>query len=1423
MRRLNLRLLLVLLAGLAVAGALIQGIHAVQVRRHSRSFLREADRAEQSGNPQQAADYLRRYLLLVPVDMQVMTRLGKLQFDQRRYREAQTLLSQVVQRDEKNEDARRLLVHASLRLGRYRDAQYHLAEFLLKSHPKDGKLFLQLGTCQDKLGEYRSAEQSYRAAIARDSSLIAAYETLAGLLAEHFSDSAASVPVLNEMVSRNSNNSESYIARGRFLQSHVGDPLIRAQLLDRQERADSERPREFLWKVSVDAKRALELAPNDPRALLFAAEVAFALGSLDEARRHAERASQIDRANPTSYLVLASVELRKKRTAEAAALLSRGLEATGDPILLGTLASLRMETNNLLAAKALVSRLEKSGAARPVVQYLGARLLIAERKCVEAVRQLEALGGDLKHWPELERESQFWLGRCYARLGREDLSVGAFRAALAIDPFWAPARLNLAESLLSLGRVDEALVEFQRLEQMPDAPPQLSVRLQRLKVLKIFSSPASDRDWTAIETQLTAALKKQPTADVVLLQAEVLVAKGNAQEARETLLAAIDAYPKEPVLSSALVTLASRGEKWDEAERVLRDMQARFGDGVTYRLTRAEYLVRRYGTSRKNELRLLAEPPSIWTAADRLNLALGLGRVALAVQDFDQAQKLFGRVADADPANLQIRLMLVDLAGQTSRVDDMRKHLAEIRAIEHDGPYWRYGEALRLAILAKRNNDGVLFDQAVGQLSEARLRFPSWSKVPLLVAEINDARGRRDAAMESYLAAFDLGEHTPGVVARLLSLLFDHQDYAKVETVIRKLQEEKAPFSIELTRLASQAAVRTGEFGRALSLARKSAAQSGDPRDRIALGQVLQITGETAAAEAELRNATTLMPKDAAAWIALVQFYATTGRKDLAKKNIDEAKTKIDAKQASAALAYAYQLVGGVQEADQTYDAAIKTAPDDFQIRRLSIEFKIRIGDMKVAESRLRELLGSTSAASDPQNLAWVRRTLALAVATAGTFPNYAEAQGLIEENLRQSPQSDVDRRARALVDVLFPTRANHNRAIRELELLLNRPGVLSPDDQIMLAKLHLAGGQWARASQVFREVVTRSKDPRHCAAYVEALLQEKELAEAEVWVRHLEEIAPGDFATVDLRARLLTRKQRFGEAFDRIVATVRQDTSDATTKAVRRGIASMRLEEFANDLTALGRGDESRRFLDQAESYLIAGSAGATVGSPDHVRFLLRHGRNEEAIAEFDRLRARGVADEIESACFAFASMRTNDRELLRRLEGLIAQVAQQRPIASAWVCLAVVEDRLDRYDAAEESYRKALVLDGTRVDALNNLAYLLGLRKKNLVEAQALIERAIAQGGPRGQFLDSRAVVELAAGRPDAALADSESAANESASPMHFFHQARVRLVSGQPDAARASMQKALALGLTATNIHPLEAAAYQELEVGLANRAR
>ncbi len=353
-----------------------------------------------------------------------------------------------------------------------------------------------------------------------------------------------------------------------------------------------------------DVKEALRLAPSNPRALLLAAQVSVTSGSTKEAHEYAQRASQQDPSNAECYLVLASIHLSEKQVGEAAECLNRGLTATeGAPILLWTLANLRLEANQIAEANALIERLRAIESARPLVRYFTARLRITESKWAEATRELEGVEGELKRWPELYKDAQLRLAQCYSRLGRDDWTVGAYRAALQIDADWTPARVGLVQTLRTLGRTDEAIVELRRLQQRPDAPPQVNQELLRLTIQKTLSLPTNERNWTAIDAALSEILKGPFAVDVVLLNAEVELGKERPAEAVRLLRAAIEKAPKDQRLWTALASLTAREERRDDTERLLGEMKQRLGDGVALRLARAAYLVRRYGSSRKEELR----------------------------------------------------------------------------------------------------------------------------------------------------------------------------------------------------------------------------------------------------------------------------------------------------------------------------------------------------------------------------------------------------------------------------------------------------------------------------------------------------------------------------------------------------------------------------------------------------------------------------------------------------------------------------------------------------------------------------------------------------------------------------------------------------------------------------------------------------
>jgi tetratricopeptide (TPR) repeat protein len=116
----------------------------------------------------------------------------------------------------------------------------------------------------------------------------------------------------------------------------------------------------------------------------------------------------------------------------------------------------------------------------------------------------------------------------------------------------------------------------------------------------------------------------------------------------------------------------------------------------------------------------------------------------------------------------------------------------------------------------------------------------------------------------------------------------------------------------------------------------------------------------------------------------------------------------------------------------------------------------------------------------------------------------------------------------------------------------------------------------------------------------------------------------------------------------------------------------------------------------------------------------------------------------------------------------------------ALAFTDLGNAEVKLGHAAQAEEAFRKALAMDPTSRDALNNLAWLL-FQNKRLDEAESLARKAIAQEGPDSYLiLDTLARVLVAKGACDEA--------------MRTFRQAIDAVPSSRAD-ARADIESGLA----------------------------
>lgn len=126
----------------------------------------------------------------------------------------------------------------------------------------------------------------------------------------------------------------------------------------------------------------------------------------------------------------------------------------------------------------------------------------------------------------------------------------------------------------------------------------------------------------------------------------------------------------------------------------------------------------------------------------------------------------------------------------------------------------------------------------------------------------------------------------------------------------------------------------------------------------------------------------------------------------------------------------------------------------------------------------------------------------------------------------------------------------------------------------------------------------------------------------------------------------------------------------------------------------------------------------------------------------------------------------------------------------------LGLIEARQSDFNAAEESYRRALQLEPNDAETLNALGYLLAERGVRLQEALGYVQQAVAQDGHNGAYLDSLGWIYFKMNRLPQAVSSLEQAANyDRHDPAILDHLAQAYEGDGKLEQAASSWTQALA----------------------------
>ncbi len=477
MLRINYRFLAVVLVCFVLSGAGIQALHHVQTRRSAHVHLEKARAALQEGNLPEALALFRRYLSLVPNDMDALAEFGVSLterctelIDLRRTRslsaqedeelrrapgQAYGVLERVLRSQSDREDQvvlRRSLARAALFLRRFKDALEQLQSPAMAAS-KDWGVLEMRAICQDTTGQKIDAAKSYDEAIELAPDQVRLYWSQAVLLRSPdfptrvYRDNDGKLRLLPlpapkdlegsqldlgeaadayivRMVEKNPKLAAAYVHSARYW-SRRADMVAAAA-----RRAPLEEAKQWIDRATKDVDTALHLEPDNVDALFLGAELALRRGRPNDARGYAERAVKTAPRNYRCYLIRAEVERQGGAAEKAIEWFQAGRkECPDEPGLLWRMATFLLDLGKDKTAEAekVIEALQDLPAHRwPVsdqadatIDYLQGRLDLLQGKPSDAASKLERASPGLIANDTLFRSAQLWLGSSYRQLAAE--------------------------------------------------------------------------------------------------------------------------------------------------------------------------------------------------------------------------------------------------------------------------------------------------------------------------------------------------------------------------------------------------------------------------------------------------------------------------------------------------------------------------------------------------------------------------------------------------------------------------------------------------------------------------------------------------------------------------------------------------------------------------------------------------------------------------------------------------------------------------------------------------------------------------------------------------------------------------------------------------------------------------------------------
>jgi len=295
------------------------------------------------------------------------------------------------------------------------------------------------------------------------------------------------------------------------------------------------------------------------------------------------------------------------------------------------------------------------------------------------------------------------------RHGDAELAVRDFQDLLRLHPEIIAARANLGLALVSLGRFDEAIAQYQAgLAQVP-SDPGLRAKLAMAYYAKGDLSKAAEG--------FSSVLKDKPDSiEFATLLANCYVRLRRTDQALSLLSPLGEAHPDNVNLQLTLGwALVNAGRGKEGLERIDEAAQRAHSASAYQGAAAAELSLEAFDRAQRNvaeAIRLNPHLPGVHTLS---------GRIATRLGDYDGAAAAFAKELEANPDDFQAQLLLGEVLYTQRSLDAARAHLERALEIVPGSPLALYD----LARVKQAQGD---VEAAVKDFERAVQAKPDWIK-----------------------------------------------------------------------------------------------------------------------------------------------------------------------------------------------------------------------------------------------------------------------------------------------------------------------------------------------------------------------------------------------------------------------------------------------------------------------------------------------------------------------------------------------------------------------------------------------------------------------------------------------------------------------------------------------------------------------